>query len=101
MRQLVNSWIEAEKQGYNNTLGGAIKDLNQACAMRLTYSRLAEWRKGKYTPAPKVIQHMLYRVLPWALVKIGIEATDAQLDALEDLILNVSVVDGDRQIEPI
>jgi hypothetical protein len=75
--------------------------MNQACGMQVTYSRLSEWRRGVYTPTPKVIQQMLYRVLPWALLKIGIAATDAQLDALEDLILNVKVVDGDRQIELI
>jgi hypothetical protein len=80
MRRLVESWVEAEKTGYRNTLGGAIKELNRECGIRLTYSRLAEWRRGKYTPSPKVLSHLLYSVLPWALMKVGIKATEAQLE---------------------
>ena len=99
MRRLVESWVEAEKIGYRNTLGGAIEELNRECGTKLTYSRLAEWRRGKYTPSPKVLSHLLYWVLPWALVKVGIKATDAQLDALEDLIWKVNVTDGERNIE--
>ena len=99
MRRLVESWIEAEKHGYRNTLGGAIKELNRECSIKLTYSRLAEWRRGKYTPSPNVLSQMLYRVLFWALVKAGIQATEAQLDALEELIWKVNVTDGERNIE--
>jgi hypothetical protein len=99
MRQLVSSWVEAQKHGYRNTLGGAIKELNQECGIKLTYSRLAEWRKGKYTPSQKVLSQLLYKVLPWALMKVGVMATEAQLDALEDLIWNVRVTDGERHIE--
>jgi hypothetical protein len=99
MRRLVESWVEAEKIGYRNTLGGAIKELNKKCGTKLTYSRLAEWRRGKYTPSPKVLSHLLYSVLPWALFKVGIKATEAQLDALEDLIWNVQVKDGERHID--
>jgi hypothetical protein len=99
MRRLVESWAEAEKIGYRNTLGGAIKELNKVCGTKLTYSRLAEWRRGKYTPSQKVLSHLLYSVLPWALMKVGIKATEAQLDALEDLIWNVQVKDGERQID--
>jgi len=99
MRRLVESWIEAEKTGYRNTLGGAIKELNQECGIKLTYSRLAEWRRGKYTPSPKVLSQMLYRVLFWALLKAGIRATEAQLDALEELIWKVNVTNGERNIE--
>jgi hypothetical protein len=80
MRRLVESWVEAEKIGYRNTLGRAIEELNRECGIKLTYSRLGEWRKGKYTPSQKVLSQMLYRVLFWALIKAGIEATDAQLD---------------------
>jgi hypothetical protein len=98
MKQLVCSWVEAEKSGYRNTLGGAIEELNKECGTKLTYSRLAEWRKGKYTPSQKVLSQLLYRVLPWALLKVGIKATEAQLDALEDLIWNVRMVDGQRHI---
>src|ERR1700682_1784667 len=99
MRRLVESWIEAEKSGYRNTLGGAIKELNQECGIKLTYSRLAEWRRGKYTPSPKVLSQLVYRVLFWALMKVGIKATEAQLDALEELIWNVKVKDGERHID--
>jgi hypothetical protein len=42
---------------------------------------------------------MLYRVLFWALLKAGIQATEAQLDALEELIWKVNVTDGERNIE--
>ena len=99
MRKLVESWIEAEKHGYRNTLGGAIKELNRECGTKLTYSRLGEWRKGKYTPSPKVLSQMLHGVLFWALVKAGIQASEAQLDALEALIWKVNVTNGERQIE--
>src|SRR5580704_11929159 len=99
MRRLVESWVEAEKTGYRNTLGGAIKELNKECSIKLTYSRLAEWRKGKYIPSPKILSQLLYWVLPWALMKVGIKATEAQLDALEDLIWNVRVMDGKRHID--
>jgi hypothetical protein len=61
--------------------------------------RLAEWRRGKYTPSPKVLSQLLYRVLFWALLKAGIQATEAQLDALEELIWKVNVTDGERNIE--
>ena len=101
MRQLVSSWVEAERNGYRNTLRGAINELSQECGIKLTYSRLAEWRRGKYTPSQQVISQLLYRTLPWALLKVGIKATEAQLDALEDLLLNVRVVDGERHIDPL
>ena len=99
MRRLVESWVEAEKIGYRNTLGGAIRELNKECNTKLTYSRLAEWRKGKYTPSQKVLSQMLYRVLFWALIKAGIQATEAQLDVIEELIWKVNVTDGERNIE--
>ena len=99
MRQLVTSWVAAQKTGYRNTLPDAIKTLNRECGIDTTHSRLAEWRAGKYTPSQKVISHMLYEVLPWALREAGIGATEAQLDALEDLLWTVTVKDGERQIE--
>ena len=99
MRQLVCSWVAAEKNGYRNTLAQAIRDLNSECGMALTHSRLAEWRRGKYTPSPEALSQMLYRVLPWALREVGIEATEAQLDALEDFLWKVNVTNGERNIE--
>jgi hypothetical protein len=41
MRRLVETWIEAEKSGYRNTLGRAVKELNLECSIKLTYSRQA------------------------------------------------------------
>jgi hypothetical protein len=99
MRQLVDSWIEAERMGYGNTLANAIKILSQECGIRLTHSRVSEWRKGKYTPSPKVLSHMLYRVYPWALRRAGLHASDAQLDMIEDLLWKTNVTDGERNIE--
>jgi len=99
MRQLVSSWVEAQKNGYRNTLGGAIKELSQECGIKLTYSRLAEWRAGKYTPSQKVLSRLFYDVLPWALLKAGVKVTAEQQDALDGLIWNVKVVNGERQIE--
>jgi hypothetical protein len=99
MKQLVSSWVEAEKNGYGHSLREAIEELNRQCGIKLTYSRLAEWRKGKYTPSQKVLSQMLYRVLFWALIKAGIQASEAQLDTLEELIWKVNVRDGERYIE--
>lgn len=99
MRQLVSSWVEAEKTGYRNTLAKAIRDLNSKCGMALTHSRLAEWRRGKYTPSPEALSQMLHRVLPWALTRIGINASQAQLRALEDLLWKVNVRNGERYFE--
>jgi hypothetical protein len=99
MKRLVDSWVQANLDGYGNTLAAAIRELNKECGLQLTHSRLSEWRKGKYTPSPEVISEMFYRVLPWALLRAGIKATDPQLDALEDLIWNVNLINGERHIE--
>ncbi len=99
MRQLVMSWITAHKAGYRNTLPDAIGILNRECGTNTTHSRLAEWRAGKYKPSQKVLSHMLYWALPWALREVGIQATEAQLDALEDLLWTVTTKDGERHIE--
>ena len=99
MNQLVNSWAETQKTGYRNTLAGALRELNKETGSMATRSHLTEWRRGRYTSSPKVLSQMLYRVLPWALMKVGIKATDPQLDTLEDLIWPVNLVDGERHIE--
>ena len=100
MKQLVNSWLEAEMKAYGcTTVQQALDDLNKECGLTVGHSRLAEWRRGKYTPAPKVIAFMLYRTVPWALVKVGLKPTEAQLDELEDLVLNMKVVAGDRHLD--
>jgi hypothetical protein len=99
MRQLVESWVEAEKTGNGNTLADAIKALSKECGITLTHSRVAEWRKGKYTPSPRVLSHMLYRVYPWALRRAGLQASEAQLDTIEELLWKVNVAGGERNIE--
>jgi hypothetical protein len=99
MRQLVESWIAAEKTGYGNTLVQAIKELSQECGITLTHSRVGDWRRGKHTPSPKVLSHMLYRVYPWALKRAGLHASEAELDVIEGLLWKVNVTDGARNIE--
>jgi hypothetical protein len=99
MRQLVESWVEAERTGYRNTLAEAIKILSPECGITATHSRVAEWRKGKYTPSPRVLSHMLYRVYPWALLKAGLRASEAQLDTIDKLLWKVNTAGGERNIE--
>jgi hypothetical protein len=95
VRRLVESWTEANR----HMLGEAIKILNEDCGTKLTYSRLAEWRKGKYTPSAKTLSHLLFWVLPWALERTGITTTEAQRDALADLIWNVRMVNGQQHLD--
>jgi hypothetical protein len=64
-----------------------------------SFSRLSEWRRGKYTPTPKVASQMLFDTLPWAMEKAGISVTREQQDALDDLLWNFTVTDGNRQIK--
>lgn len=47
MKELVNTWVDAELNGYGNTLVAAIKELNAACGTKVNYSRLLEWRREK------------------------------------------------------
>jgi hypothetical protein len=98
MRRLVESWIEAEKS-YGYSLAEAIRQLNQDRSMALTHSRVAEWRNGKYAPSHPAISYMLYNTLPWAIKKAGIQATDEQMDALDELLWKTKITDGERHIE--
>lgn len=98
MRKLVTSWLQAHAEGYRNNNTRAVKILNEHCGTKATLSRLSEWRKGRYTPSPTVISHMLFWTLPWALLKVGIETTQEQRDALEDLIWEIVVTNGERDI---
>lgn len=98
MKQLVKSWIAAKKQG-GDSLGEALRNLNAECGTYASTSRLSEWRRGKYTPTPKIVSQMLFDTLPWAIKKAGIGVTQAQQDALDDLLWNFTVTDGNRQIK--
>jgi hypothetical protein len=97
LRQLINSWVEMQKQSI--ALGAAIHDLREETGIRLTYSRLAEWRRGKYTPSQKVLSQMLYDVLPWAFQRAGITVTREQQAALDSLLWNTRGSAGEQQIE--
>lgn len=99
MKQLVRSWVEAEKDGYGHSQTEAIAYLSRECGITLNHSRLAEWRSGKHTPCPAVTSKMLHRVLPWALFKIGLKPSSPQLDSLEDLLFTTNTVGDEREIE--
>jgi hypothetical protein len=42
---------------------------------------------------------MLYRVLPWLLTRAGIEASEQQINALNDLLWVFREKDGRRRVE--
>jgi hypothetical protein len=98
MRQLVNSWIRAEKDSGNN-LAAAIRRMNEKHDTKLTHSRVAEWRRGRYAPSQVMISHMLYRILPWVLTQAGIATTEQQRKALEELLWVFNEKDGRRWVE--
>lgn len=85
MRRLVASWIEAERSR-GLTTASAIRELNEATGLRVTHSRVSEWRRGRYVPSPAAISYMLSRVLPWALRRAGIRCDEDCYDQLEALI---------------
>ncbi len=100
MRQLVMSWITAHKAGYRNTLPDAIGILNRECGTQ--HDPFPGWLSGALASTRRRRRfkaHMLYWALPWALREVGIQATEAQLDALEDLLWTVTTKDGERHIE--
>lgn len=85
MRNLVESWIAAEKS-YGHSTAEAIKLLNETIASKVTHSRVSEWRRGVYAPSLTALSFMLYRALPWVLREAGIEMTDEQRRAVEGRI---------------
>ncbi len=99
MKQLVASWIEAERQHHGNTLGKAIENLNAVLNMRANCSRVSEWRRGVYCPSPVVLSLMLSQTLPWALKKAGIAASNPQFRELEKLLWVSVEKDGQHYIE--
>ncbi len=99
MKRLVESWLRAEEEAHGNTPAAAIRRMNEKRKMRLTHSRVSEWRRGVYVPMPLVLSQMLYRTLPWALEKAGIQATPKQIDALEKLIWVIREENGQSGVE--
>jgi hypothetical protein len=86
MRQLVASWVEAEREYHGNRQAQALRELNEALGLSIRHSRVAEWRRGVYVPSQEVISQMLHRALPWLLEQSGIAAGPAQLRALDRLL---------------
>ncbi len=86
MRKLVDSWISAEREHYGNTLGKAIKGLNATLGMQATCSRVSEWRRGVYHPSNIVLSQMLWRTLPWALKKAGIDTSAEAIYRMRNLL---------------
>ncbi|OFW14499.1 MAG: hypothetical protein A3H27_06600 [Acidobacteria bacterium RIFCSPLOWO2_02_FULL_59_13] len=99
MKRLVESWTFAEWSHHHNRLAAAIRILNKDLGMNVTHSRVSEWRRGVYVPSQAVLSRMLLRTLPWALKKAGIQATENQIDALENMLWKFNVTDGQRHIE--
>jgi hypothetical protein len=99
MRRLVESWIRAESEHYGNNLAAAIRRMNEKRGTKLTHSRVAEWRRGIYTPSQLVLSQMLYRTLPWALKQAGIAVPAPQFSALEKLIWIIEEKDGQALAE--
>ena len=99
MRQLVASWIQAEKAYHGNTLATAIRRMNEKRGMRLTHSRVSEWRRGVYVPSQVILSQMLFRTLPWMLKEAGITVTHSQFRQLENLLWRTEDKDGQTFFE--
>ena len=95
MKRLVESWLTAEEEAHGNTPAAAIRRMNEKRKMRVTHSRVSEWRRGVYVPSPLVLSQMLLRTLPWALTQSGIQATPRQIEGLLKLIWVVRDQDKD------
>lgn len=95
MRRLVESWIEAEREHYGNNLAAAIQSLNDELGTHLRISRVAEWRRGRYVPAPKVLSYMLNRTLGWALRQAGICVSPEQRQVLDGALWVTYEKDGE------
>jgi len=99
MRRLVESWIEAEKELYGINLAGAIRRMNEQRGFRLTHSRVSQWRRGVYKPSLLAVSEMLFRTIPWALSKAGIEVTKEQRHRLDGLLWIAAKEDGKQYVE--
>jgi hypothetical protein len=98
MKRMVESWVEAERS-YGHTPATALRQLNENLGTKYTHSRLSQWRRGVYTPAPSVLSRMLFRTLPWAIDEVGIEASDEQLQALDRYFWNLAKDTDDGSVE--
>lgn len=83
MRQLVDSWLRAERENHGNSIARAIEGLNLELGSSTTDSRVSEWRRGVYVPSPQALSYMLNRTLPWALRSSGIRMSPDQQRVLE------------------
>ncbi len=96
MRRLVESWIEAEKEYHGLTLGEAIERLNEDLGMRINYSRVAEWKRGRYVPNPTALSWILSRTLPWVVQKMGLDPAPEALDRMAELLWVREIKNGKR-----
>ncbi|MGH2360254.1 MAG: hypothetical protein ACRDGM_06900 [bacterium] len=99
MRRLVESWIKAEREQHGHSLAAAIRALNGALKTRLTHSRVAEWRRGKYAPSQAALSYILGRTLSWALRQAGIAVSSTQYQGLEDALWVSFEKDGEPYVE--
>ena len=86
VRQLVASWLLAEREYYGNTPAQALRELNEALGLLTTHSRVSEWRRGVYVPSAEVLSEMLHRSLPWLLEQAGVPVDPNKLGALNRLL---------------
>ncbi len=97
MQKLVESWIVAEQDLYGNNIAAAVKALNDALGTNATPSRVSEWRRGIYHPSNFLISQMLWRTLPWALKRAGLEASADSIAKVRELLWVFEVQNNRRQ----
>jgi len=86
MRKLVETWIEAEREMYGNSIGKAVNRLNETLGGAVTTSRVSEWRRGIYCPSQEALSEMLYRGYPYVLHKAGVKLAPGQLDVIDGML---------------
>ena len=97
MKRLVESWGKAEKNYYGNTQAQAIARLNKTLKLRITHSRVSEWKRGKYHPSALVLSEMLWRTLPWTLWIAALDISPTQQNQI-DACLWVFKGEGDQRV---
>jgi len=86
MRKLVETWIEVERVMYGNSLGKAVKRLNDTLGGAVTTSRVSEWRRGIYCPSQATLSEMLCRSYPYVLQRAGLMVTPAQIEKIDAML---------------